>query len=250
MTLLPGFALYGLAIAGLFFSVWKLWHRLLLLAGVLVTMALAMGTQFFGGKIGYLALYQTLPGWDGLRTPGRLVLWTTLLLGILAAGAVGAFVTRATEFSADRVPARPGPLLRLATLIPLALVLAEGLNATPHPVVPVQPSAMRTVAGPLLVLPSNERDDMHVMLWSVNRFQPVVNGGSGFLPTRQEEIRKAAQAFPDPVSVDYLRKQGVKAVIVLRREANGTPWQVALGASVDALGIQREETADAVIFRL
>lgn len=250
MTLLPGFVLYGLALAGLFVSVWTLRHRLLLFAGVLATMALAMGTRFFGGTFGYLALYESLPGWNGLRTAGRLMLWTTLLLGILAAGAVSAFVTRVTTFSADRVPARPGPLLRLATLIPLALVLVEGLNTTPHPLVPAQPSAMRTESGPMLVLPSNERDDMHVMLWSVTRFQKVVNGGSGFLPVRQEEIRKAVQSFPDPVSVDYLRKKGIKTVIVLRREATGTSWQVALGAPVDGLGIQREETTDAVIFRL
>ena len=45
MTLLPGFVLYALAAGGLFFSVWRLRHRLLLLAGVLVTMVLAMGTR-------------------------------------------------------------------------------------------------------------------------------------------------------------------------------------------------------------
>ncbi|WP_213451084.1 hypothetical protein [Rhizomonospora bruguierae] len=250
MTLLPGFVLYGLALAGLFVSVWKLRHRLLLFAAVLVTMVLAMGTWFFGGRVGYLVLFENLPGWNGLRTSGRLMVWTTLLLGILAAGAVSAFVNRAVEYSADRVPARPGPLLRLATLVPLALVLVEGLNTTPHPLVPAQPSVMRTAAGPILVLPSNERDDMHVMLWSVTGFQQVVNGGSGFQPALQEQIRKSAETFPDPVSVDELRKQGVKTVIVLREEATGTPWQVALGAPVYGLGIEREETADAVIFHL
>ena len=91
MTLLPGFVLYALAAGGLFFSVWRLRHRLLLLAGVLVTMVLAMGTRFFGGTFTYAPLFEYLPGWNGLRTPGRMMLWTTLLLGLLAAGAVSAF---------------------------------------------------------------------------------------------------------------------------------------------------------------
>ncbi len=43
MTLLPGVALIGLAFAGLFFSVWRLRHRLLLAVGVLVSVALAAG---------------------------------------------------------------------------------------------------------------------------------------------------------------------------------------------------------------
>ena len=44
MTLLPGLVLLALAVGGLFFSVWRLRHRLLLLAlGVLVTVALGHG---------------------------------------------------------------------------------------------------------------------------------------------------------------------------------------------------------------
>ena len=86
MTLLPGFVLYALAAGGLFFSVWRLRHRLLLLAGVLVTMAFAMGTRFFDGTFTYVPLFEHLPGWNGLRTPGRLMLWTTLLLGAARGG--------------------------------------------------------------------------------------------------------------------------------------------------------------------
>ena len=156
MTLLPGFVLYALAAGGLFFSVWRLRHRLLLLAGVLVTMVLAMGTRFFDGTFTYVPLFEHLPGWDGMRTPGRLMLWTTLLLGLLAAGAVTAFAARVREIAAERVPPWPGPWLRLATLLPLLLVLVEGLNATAAPGGAGQPAAMRTVDGPMLVLPSSQ----------------------------------------------------------------------------------------------
>jgi len=250
MAVLPGYVLYALAFAGIFFSVWRLRHRLLLVAGVLVTGILAMGPNFFGGKYTYLPLFNNLPGWDGLRTPGRLMLWTTLLLGILAAGAVSALVRRVNDIATLRVTRRPGVLLRLVTLVPLLLVLAEGLNTTPHPAVPPQPEVMRTEAGPLIVLPFNLTYEQTVMLWSTTRFQPVVNGGSGFTPVRQERTREAAETFPDQASVDYLRELGVKTVVMLRDELSGTPWQATANLPVDSLGIQREEIGDTIVFRL
>jgi hypothetical protein len=250
MTLLPGFVLIGLAAAGLLFSIWTIRQRLLLLALTVVSGVLAMGTKFLDGTFTYVPLFDHLPGWDGLRTPGRLVLYTTLFLGILAAGAVSAFVGRVQEIAVNRVPPWPGPWLRLATLIPLVLVLAEGLNVTPHPTVPVQPAAMRTVDGPLLVLPSNPGTDSHVMLWSTTKFQDVVNGSSGFNPPRLDEIRQVTQTFPDPTSIDYLRQLGVRNVVILRDRVAGTPWQTSIDLPVDALGIQREDLGESVVYRL
>jgi hypothetical protein len=251
MTLLPGFVLYALALAGLFFSIWSVRQRLLLLAGVLVSGILAMGTRFFGGTYTYAPLFEHLPGWDGLRTPGRLMIWTTLLLGILAAGSVSAFARRAREISAaERVPPRPGPWLRLATLLPLALVLAEGLNTTPHPIVPSQPAAMRTEPGPILVLPSDQNTDQNAMLWSTTRFQDLVNGGSGFTPASLAEIREVAATFPDAASVQFLRERGVRTVVLLRDRVDGTPWQTVVDLPVDEFGIEREDVGETVVFRL
>jgi len=250
MTLLPGFVLLGLAVAGLVFSVWTLRQRMLLLLGVLLSGALTMGTQFFGGKLTYVPLFNYLPGWEGLRTPGRLVFWTTLFLGVLAAGALSAFGQRAGEFTVERVPARPGPALRLILLLPLLLVLIEGLNVTPHPIVPTQPTALRTVDGPMLVLPSDPSVDQHVMLWSTSRFQQVANGSSGFTPEKTAEIRKMAQTFPDATSVAYLKDLGIQTVVLLRDRVGGTPWETTIDLPVDTLGIRREDVGNDVVFRL
>ncbi|RQX19184.1 hypothetical protein DDE19_05040 [Micromonospora ureilytica] len=250
MTLLPGFVLYALAAGGLLFSVWRLRHRLLLLAGVLVTMAFAMGTRFFDGTFTYVPLFEHLPGWSGLRTPGRLMLWTTLLLALLAAGAVTALTDRVRELTAQRIPSWPGPWLRMATLLPLLLVTVEGLNTTPHPVVPTQPAAMRSAEGPLLVLPSSQSLDQHVMLWSTSGFPDVVNGGSGFTPSQLDDVRRVSQSFPDQTSVDYLRTLGVRTVVLLRGQVAGTPWEINIDAPVESLGISRQEVADAVVYRL
>ncbi|MGC4859897.1 hypothetical protein [Micromonospora sp. DT41] len=250
MTLLPGFVLYALAAGGLLFSVWRLRHRLLLLAGVLVTMAFAMGTRFFGGSFTYGLLFEHAPGWNALRTPGRLMLWTTLLLALLAAGAVTALTDRVRELAAQRIPSWPGPWLRLATLLPLLLVIAEGLNATPHQVVPTQPAAMRTAEGPVLVLPSSQNQDQHVMLWSTRGFPDVVNGGSGFTPRQLDDVRRVSQSFPDQTSVDYLRTLGVRTVVLLRGQVVGTPWEITIDAPVESLDISRQEVGDAVVYRL
>ncbi|MCN0152336.1 hypothetical protein [Salinispora arenicola] len=250
MTLLPGYVLYALALGGLFFSVWRVRHRLLLLAGVVVSMVLAMGTEFFDGRFTLVPLFEHVPGWNGLRTPGRLMLWATLLLGLLAAGSVSAFASRVRKISAARIPSWPNPWLRLATLLPLLLVTVEGLNRTPHPVVPVQPEAMRTVDGPLLVLPSDQSHDQPVMLWSTTRFQDIVNGGSGFTPTLLEDVREVTTAFPDQASVEYLRTLGVRNVLIPRDLVAGTPWEISIDAPVDGLGITREEIGDVVVYRL
>jgi hypothetical protein len=135
-------------------------------------------------------------------------------------------------------------------MVPLLLVAVEGLNRTPHPIVPQQPEALRTVDGPLLVLPTEQLFDQNVMLWTTTKFQPVANGGSGFQPRRQEELRKIAQTFPDANSVQYLRSIRIRTVVLLRSRLDGTPWERAADTSVDDLGIQRQDVADTVVFRL
>jgi hypothetical protein len=251
MTLLPGFVLYALALIGLIFSVWRWWQRLLLLLGVAVAVILTLGDTFFDGRWTYLPLFGHLPGALDVRIPGRLMLWVTLLLAILAAGAVAEIVRRADHLSAQRIPPWPGPWLRLATLVPLLFVLVEAWNATPHPVVPAQPAAMRTVSGPMLVLPSATVSDQVVMLWSTSRFQPMANGGGGFAASRQAELRQKVAAFPDATSVQYLRGLGIVNVVLLRARADGTPWERAGDVPVDALGIRREDLDNGtVVFHL
>ncbi|WP_408606848.1 hypothetical protein [Catenuloplanes japonicus] len=250
MTLLPGFALIALATAGLFFSIWTVRQRALLLAGVLVSGALTMGTKFFGGTFTYVPLFDYLPGWQGIRTPSRLILWATIFLAILAAGAVSAYSRRAEDFSREQVPARPGLLLRLVTLVPLAVILLEGVNVTPHPVVPEQPLAMRTADGPMLVLPSDGGWDQHVMLWSTTKFQKVTNGGSGFTPEKTTEIRDSTKSFPDQTSIMYLRSIGVQTVVILRDRIGGTEFEARVDLPVDYLGITREDVENAVVYHL
>jgi hypothetical protein len=167
---------------------------------------------------------------------------------------VSAFVRGAValwaERSADDDQARAGFWPRLATLVPLVLVLIEGASDTKHPVVPLSPVAMHTVKGPAVVLPTGELEDMNVMLWTTDGFPKVVNGGSGFQPKTQAELRDLMQRFPDDESVHRLREVGIKTVVVIRRQVVGTPYARAVDAPVDGLGLTRTETGDIVIYKV
>lgn len=66
MTLLPGVVLLSVAMAGIFFSAWRLRHRLMLAGAALVSVALAAGTTFGGdGDPGYVTLVEHAPAGTG-----------------------------------------------------------------------------------------------------------------------------------------------------------------------------------------
>jgi hypothetical protein len=249
MALLPGFALYALALFGVFVSVWSLRVRLSLLAGTVVSMVLVLGTNGpHDGEWGYLLLFH-LPGFSGLRTPGRLMVWTTILLALLAAGGVCALVERVTGLSHRLGVRRAGLWAQLALLLPAAIVLTEGLGTTPHAAVPPAPAVLSEVQAPYLVLPSNFAIDGLVMLWSTDRFAPVVNGNSGVLPTELAQTREQVRRFPTPDSIAYLRSLGVRTVVVypdLLPAGSIDPVSLPL----DGLGISRTTQDGLVIFTL
>jgi len=106
------------------------------------------------------------------------------------------------------------------------------------------------VAAPYLVLPTHEVADMNVMLWSTDRFAPVVNGGSGLVPTEVRQVREVVATFPDAASVAHLRQIGVRSVVVLRGRAAGTPYADADVVPIDGLPLTRAVYPDAVVFTI
>jgi hypothetical protein len=238
MALFPGLVLLVLAAVGLLVSAWPGRYRLLLAGGGLVALVLATGTRGpWGGRYTYLPLLEHLPGWDGLRTPGRLVLWLTLALCLLAAGAVTAFVD-----------SRPTRLAGLALLLPAVAVLAEGVNTIPQVPVPPRPAGFEQLRGPMMVLPSDFAVDMLTMVWNTDRYVPMVNGGSGFQPAEQFYTRIELKGFPDEASVARLRLIGVRTVVVYPDRLNGTEWQGVLSRPIGTLPVRRTTVGDLVVF--
>ncbi|MGH8792000.1 MAG: hypothetical protein ACRDXX_05060 [Stackebrandtia sp.] len=255
-TLLIGFTLLALAIAGLVWSSWSRRQRWFLAVGTTVSLALAMGTNFIdGGRWGYALLFEYVPGFDGLRTPGRLVLYTTLLLAILAAGTLTCLADRLDRHAeVARVDPRwrlqvPAPV-RAALFLPLALVLAEGYSAADVPKAPEPPAILAQVEDPILVLPSDGSNDTVVQYWTVDGFPRVVNGVAAFTPASQERLRVDSGAFPSAPSVEALRDAGIETVVVVPDRLPGTPWEYLLDLPSADPSVTVTDHGDVVVYEL
>lgn len=200
-----------LGIAGLLRAPWS-WRRRWLLGGTtLVAVVVGAGTAVLGGHLTYLPLLYHAPGWQGLRSPGRLVVYASLALGMLAAGGL------------EMLRRRRG--LALLPWVALAAVLVEGLSTAPHPRPDPVPAAFQGAPSPTLVLPTDAVSDATVLLWSTHGFPSVVNGDSGFVPRLTARVRDETGGFPDARSVAALRDLGVRSVVL----RPGTPAPVPAG---------------------
>ena len=242
-AVLCGLVLYGLAAAGLFLSIWPVHTRLLLGGGVLVGMLFSLGTN---GPI-FKLLWLYLPGFNGSRTPGRLILWPTLLLAILAAG----FVTALARGIRQVTLREHGRAAVLIVTVPLLLaVLAEGTSKMDHVVIAPEPAAMAAARAPMMVLPSDEGADLNIMLWSTNGFPTMVNGASSLVTPDHQALRDLMQTFPSAPAVERLRRDGIRSVVVVRDRVAGTPYESTLSGSTAGLGITRTEVGPDVLYTI
>jgi hypothetical protein len=255
-VLFPGLALLVVALIGLFFSAWSVRVRAALGAASVVVFVFALGSQFFGGDYTYYVLWKYLPGWDALRTPGRLMLWVILLLILLAAGAL----TRAGEWLRDRDTTYDrGRFLAALLVVPALFALVEGIPDVPHPSPPGIPpdlaATFRDDPRPAAILPMVQEPDRPFsefvyQFWSVEGFPKLANGHNGLLPPEYLEVNEAFKTFPDAHSVDVMRKYGIPRVLVLKVGATGTPYEQALTRPLDGLPLTRTESTDLVTFTL
>jgi hypothetical protein len=263
MALSPGIVLLVLAVAGIVFSVWSWRGRLGLVVAIAVLTVLAMGTAFpGGGRYTYLPLYHHLPGWSQLRTPGRLMIWVTLGLCLLAAGAVAHLYQQLRlVLNRPRIPIRLAvTAAAVLAVVPSAVVIVEGFNTTEHVDVPAPPVALKSLPSPALVLPADTADsfaDYLTMLWGTDGWPVLANGSAGWDPKDQNTLREQAKTFPDQVSIEALRARGIRTVIIVPSRAvndeylpDGAAWLNAARRPVDGLGITRTDLGEAVIYDL
>lgn len=243
-TRFPGAIALVLGTAGAIAGTGRRRLRAGLAVGTVVSAVFALGTTLAGGRFTYLLLHQYAPGWQGVRTPGRLIMLTTLGLALLAA--LGADRLLGHRASADRGwrAAAVGSLLVLAVL--------EGVGRIPVLEVPRPASEEAvTAAAPRLHLPTSITGDQVYMLWStIDGFPPIVNGTSGFEPRSLADLRGEGETFPDATSVTRLRDLGVRTVVLHLDRARGTPWEAAEERPLDGLGITREDAPGAVVYNL
>nr|BFF22768.1 hypothetical protein GCM10025732_07330 [Glycomyces mayteni] len=246
-ALLVGFTLAALAIAGLVWSCWTGWQRFWLALGGFAVFAIAMGPNFLDhGSWAWAPLYEYAPGWEAIRTPGRLVIYLTLILAVLAAGTITRIADEADDVAHrarvdKRLKVKAPRRVHALLFLPIVLVLWEGLTAAPYTQVPDAPVDMASLEGPVLFLPMGG-GDTKVQYWSTDGFVETANGVAAFTPDEQAGIKSMAESFPSDDSVAALRDAGIETVVVLPGSG--------LDTEADPFGVDVERTDTAVVYDL
>jgi hypothetical protein len=250
-TLFPGLLTLILAIAGVGWAGYARGLRWGLAAAALAISVLALGFREQGGLLWpYRVVYETLPGWEAIRTPGRLVTFSSLALALLAAGGA--------ERLAGLVRRRDARLA-VASCALVALVIAiegRGLPLDPtdsqaQPRVPAIPPSTASVPAPQLHLPAlRAEDNRRYLLWSTDGFPDLVNGRSSTQPRLTTRLIELMDGFPDRRTVIALDRLGVASVVVHLDRIHGTPQAGIESRSVAGLPISRRRDGALLVYEL
>jgi hypothetical protein len=223
-TLFPGVLVVLLAGVGV--SRWSPLPKRLRIglgAGVLGLAVLSLGfqTPAHGVPYPYRALYELAPGWDAVRTPGRLNTLTSLALALLAAAGAHAIANRPS------LRARGGRGAGQFVAVGLAaVVLLEGAGfPAPHPTVAKPPPGLAEATPPRVHLPMYEYESRRFLVWSADGFPEIVNGRGSFKPSSFDALERRMASFPDPRVVEELERMGVRTVVLHPDIVDGTAWE-------------------------
>ncbi len=181
-TLFPGVAITVLALAGIIGATYSRRLRLGLVLGVVVCAVLSLGLSNPFGLSPYMPyrlLYEFAPGWNGVRTPGRINTLTSLGLALLAGAGASLALRRIGRVGSSRLHAH-GPLVLGAALI--GAILLEGIGPLPHATVPAAVPVTRRAAAPQLNLPLDFDHASLYSFWSIAGFPDPVNSYGAFEP--------------------------------------------------------------------
>ena len=203
-VLFPGAVTLLLALTGLASGAFPRRLRAGLLAGTVVFALLALGLDLLPGGYPYKLLYDYLPGWNGVRVPGRMYSMTALGLALLAGAGAQALVR----------PRWPRGLATGLAVLLCAAIVYEGAGREKHPVVPPAPAGVADLPAPQLWLPTEDSTDRLYQLWSTNGFPAIANGVSTFDIPAHDDLRGGMQNFPDAAGVRKLQQLGIRTVIL------------------------------------
>ena len=245
-TLFPGLAILLLAVIGLSSRVYPPELRAAVAIATIGAAVLSLGLHVGAGPVGdlmpYRLLYELGPGWQGIRTPGRINTLTSLGLALLAAAG--------SQQLAMRARLRRGNCARgAAVAVAIGLILVEGSGRLLRVNVPRPAASYGSFAEPQLHLPTDyaDFDALHVF-WSTNGFPSIVNGIGPLDPPTHRSLRKKLESFPDAETVRTLRRLGVRTVVLHRNLSRGTPWQGVAARNIRGLQLTRAERGPLVIY--
>jgi hypothetical protein len=252
-TLFPGALILVLAIAGLWSSsLGKRWRIGLGIVAVAI-MILELGFQEGQGLLWpYRVLYDVLPGWDAIRTPGRLATFSSLALALLA-GAGGEAAMRAVRRT--RLPAW-APVAVTAVLGLAIVTEGRSLPFDPFdnqamPDVPPAQASTNEIPTPQLHLPAlTAKENRAFQLASTDGFPDMVNGRASTNPAVVLDLVKHMTKFPDAGTVRELQAYGVRTVILHLGLTDGTPQAGAARKSIEGLPLTACKLPGLVVYEL
>ena len=209
-SLYPGVVAALLALVGLFWKGVPKAIRIGLAVTTLGAMLLSLGVRLSGpGRfLPYRALHDWFPGWDVIRTPGRIHTVTTLALALLVAGGVALVQERLVARGRGQI----GSALAVAATL---LILADGSGIPyPAPQVPKPAAGLSQVEGPLVQIPAGAQNNREYLIWSTESFPKMVNGRSTHAPASYKTLIKLAAAFPAPNAIAALKETGIRSLVI------------------------------------
>jgi uncharacterized membrane protein (UPF0136 family) len=246
-TLFPGAVILALSVIGLWSSSLSKRWRIGLGIGAVGIMVLELGFRESGGLLWpYRALYDVLPGWDAIRTPGRLATFSSLVLALLAAAGAEAAIRAAGR---RRWPAWSA--IAVAGVLGLAIV-TEGRSLPFDPYdnqaqPPVPPSGPSTadIPDPQLHLPAlTAKENRAFQLESTQGFPDIVNGRASTNPAVVLNLVRDMASFPDTATVRELQEYGVRTVVLHLGLTEGTPQAGAARKPIAGLPLRRYRLPD------
>jgi hypothetical protein len=252
-TLFPGAVIVVLSLVGLWSS--SLSKRTRIGLGILAVaiVVLELGFREEGGLLWpYRVLYDVLPGWDAIRTPGRLATFSSLVLALLAA-AGGEALLRAVRRT--RLPAwSAGAVAGLLVLV----IVTEGRSLPFDPFdnqaipdVPPAQASTNEIPTPQLHLPAlTAKENRAYQLASTDGFPDMVNGRASTNPAVVLDLVKHMATFPDAATVRELQDYGVRTVILHLGLTDGTPQAGAARRSIEGLPLTACKLPGLVVYEV
>jgi hypothetical protein len=252
-TLFPGLMIVGLALVGLGYR--RLDRRLRIglgVAAVLITI-LALGFRKEGGLLWpYRVLYDLLPGWNAIRTPGRLVTFSSLALAILAAAGTERLIDGVRRRTALAwVPVAVAGVLALAITTEGRSLPFDPFDNQAMPEVPSTGTSTADLPTPQLHLPAESaKENRAYQLASTDGFPDIVNGRASTNPHTILQLINDMDSFPDAASVARLQEYGVRTVILHLGLSEGTPQAFAARKPITGLPLRRYRLPGLVIYEV
>jgi hypothetical protein len=252
-TLFPGAVILILALIGVWSSsLSKRWRIGLGIAAVAI-MVLELGFREEGGLLWpYRVLYDLLPGWDAIRTPGRLATFSSLALALLAA-AGGEAVLRAARRARLPAwsPAAVAGLLVLAIVTEGRSLPFDPFDNQAMPGVPPAQASTTAIPTPQLHLPAlTAKQNRAYQLASTDGFPDMVNGRASTNPAVVLNLVRDMANFPDAATVRELQEYGVRTVILHLGLTEGTPQAGAARKSIKGLPLTSCRLPDLVVYEV